>query len=70
LDIELHCMIKTRDTAEFLRVQESLLLESLRILDARGVSLARPFYLTIEENAGLSAPSVATGTAPDVPSAG
>jgi hypothetical protein len=63
-------MIKTRDPVEFLRVQESLLLQSLRILDARGVSLARPFYLTMEGNAGLSAPNLATGSAADVPPAG
>ncbi len=70
LDIELHCMIKTRDSVEFLRVQEFLLLGSLRILDARGVSLARPFYLTMEGNAGLSAPNPTTGSAADVPPAG
>jgi MscS family membrane protein len=70
LDIELHCMIKTRDPVEFLRIQESLLLQSLRILDARGVSLARPFYLKMEGNAGLSAPNLATGSAADVPPAG
>jgi MscS family membrane protein len=67
LDIELHCMIRTRDPVEFLRVQESLLLESLRILDARGVSLARPFYLTVEGNTSLSAPNRSTEPAKDVP---
>ena len=67
LDIEIYCMIKTRDSVEFLRVQESLLLESLRILDTRGVSLARPVYLAMEENTGVSSPNLATASSADIP---
>ena len=69
LDIELLCLIKTRILAEFLGVQESLLLRSLRILAAQGASLASPIYLTTEKSSGLGALRVGTASASFVPTA-
>jgi hypothetical protein len=40
--VELLCLVRTRVLAEFLSVQEDLLLKSLRAIDALGTSLALP----------------------------
>jgi MscS family membrane protein len=41
-EVELLCLVRTRILAEFLSVQEDLLLKCLRAIDAQGASLALP----------------------------
>jgi MscS family membrane protein len=56
-DVEVLCLVKTWTQAEFLAIQEDLLLQSLRIIDAEGSSLALPssvVHLTGEKLAETS----------------